>query len=593
MAECPGIALAGQAACLSDLLLKSPKQWDDAAMLSCRRPGGRWRSLTRAEVRQRVLRVSGWLQAQGVRPGDRIGVLAHNRIEWLLADFAILRLGAVTVPAYFTDPADSVQYIFNDAACCHILAEPGEQQAKLAGLDIPVTPLFGPLSDNTGPNLATVSRDSGWDGRLDTPAPERQDLATLIYTSGTTGRPKGVMLTHNNLLTDIVAGLGGVPVYPDDVFLSFLPLSHAFERTVGHFLAVAGGSRIAYAEDVTTLMRDMPDVRPTIVVSVPRLYEKIYAAVLKKLQRGSAIRRWLFEKAQALGIERFELGRSGKELTGGKAFSWRLLDHLVNTRLRQRMGGRLRLFISGGAALRPEIARFLLAADITVLPGYGLTEASPVLSVNRLERIRPETVGPALAGVELRLAEDGELLARGEMIMRGYWQRPEDTAEVLGDDGWLHTGDIARIDDEGFVSIVDRKKELMVLSNGENVSPARMEIQLHIPSIMQAIVVGEGRPHVTALIVADEEAMSKAWQQDEKQPLPPGWRHDPGVHAWLQQRINQALSDLPSFMQVEDFCFVDGPWTQENGCLTPTLKFRRKKILEIHAVEVERMYAGS
>lgn len=593
MAECPGIALARQAACLSDLLLKSPKQWDDTAMLSCRRSDGQWQSLTRAEVRQRVLRVSGWLHAQGVRPGDRIGVLGHNRIEWLLADFAILRLGAVTVPAYFTDPADSVQYIFNDAACCHILVEPGEQQAKLAGLDIPVTLLYGPLSGNTGPNLATVSRDSGWDGRPDIPAPGRQDLATLIYTSGTTGRPKGVMLTHNNLLTDIVAGLGGAPVYPDDVFLSFLPLSHAFERTVGHFLAVAGGSRIAYAGDVTTLMRDMPEVRPTIVVSVPRLYEKIYAGVQKKLQQGPAIGRWLFEKAQALGIERFELGRSGKKLTGGKAFIWRLLDHLVNARLRQRAGGRLRLFISGGAALSPEIARFLLAADITVLPGYGLTEASPVLSVNRPERIRPETVGPALAGVEFRLAEDGELLARGEMIMQGYWQRPEDTAEVLEDEGWLHTGDIARIDDEGFVSIVDRKKELMVLSNGENVPPARVEMQLHIPSIMQTIVVGEGRPYVTALIVPDEEAMSKAWQQDERQPLPPGWRHDLRVHVWLQQRINQALSDLPSFMQVEDFCFVDGPWTQDNGCLTPTLKLRRRKILEMYAEEIERMYAGA
>jgi len=589
MASCPGIELARQAACLSDLLFKSPRQWADAPMLGCRIPDGQWLSLTRGEVQQRVLRVAGWLQAQGVQAGDRIGVLGHNRIEWLLADFAILRLGAVTVPAYFTDPADSVQYVFNNAACCHIFVEPGEQQDKLAGLDIPVTPLSG----NTSPSLATISQDSSRDGRLDISAPERQDLATLIYTSGTTGRPKGVMLTHNNLLADVVAGLDAVPVYPNDVFLSFLPLSHAFERTVGHFLPVAGGAGIAYAEDVTTLMRDMPEVRPTIMVSVPRLYEKIHAGVQEKLQEGPAVKRWLFGMAQELGSERFELMQQGKAFAGCKAVRWKLLDHLVNSKLRQILGGRLRLFISGGAALSTGIARFLLAANITVQPGYGLTEASPVLAVNRQGNIKPDTVGPALAGVEFRLAEDGELLARGEMVMQGYWRRPEDTAEVLEDDGWLHTGDIAEIDAEGFIRIVDRKKELIVLSNGENVPPALIEMRiLHIPLIRQAMAVGEKRPHVSILIVADETAMAKAWQRDKKQPLPAGWRHVPEVHAWFQLRLNHVMSDLPSFMQIGDFCFVEAPWTQENGCLTPTLKLRRRKIFNLHAGDVKHLYAG-
>jgi len=588
MAECLGIDLAKQSDCLSDLLLKSPKQWNDSAMLSCRIADGQWQSLTRGEVQKRVLRVAGWLQAQGVSAGDRVGVLGHNSIEWLLADFAILRLGAVTVPAYFTDPPGSVQYVFSNADCCHVLAEPGEQQAKLEGLDIPTTPLSG-----AGDSLASISQDASWDGKLSAPAPEWKDLATLIYTSGTTGRPKGVMLTHGNLLTDVVAGLGGVPIFPEDVFLSFLPLSHGFERTVGHFLAVASGGRIAYAEDVTTLMRDMPEVKPTVMISVPRLYEKIYAGVQEKLRQGPAVKRWLFEKAQSLGAERFELSQHGKKLTGGKALGWKLLDHLVNTKLRQKMGGRLRLFISGGAALSPEIARFLLAADIIVLPGYGLTEASPVLTVNRQSKIKPETVGPALPGVEFSVAEDGELLARGPMIMQGYWQRPEDTAEVLGDDGWLHTGDIVEIDEDGFIRIVDRKKEIMVLSNGENVPPAlvEMRLQLHIPSISQAMAVGEGRQHVTALIVPDEEALERLWEEHTNQPLPSDWRNDSGVHTWFQQCINQALSDLPSFMQVEGFRFVEEPWTQDNGMLTPTLKIKRRKILELHATDIDAMYA--
>ena len=590
MAEtCLGIEQARQADCLSDLLLNSPKQWNDALMLSRRMADGQWQSLTRGEVQQRVLRVAGWLQAQGVNAGDRVGLLGHNCIEWLLADFAILRLGAVTVPAYFTDPPDSVQYVFNNAACCHVLVEPGEQQAKLEGLGIPATFLSG----ESGESLASVSMNADWDGKLDAPVPKSQDLATLIYTSGTTGRPKGVMLSHNNLLTDVVAGLGGVSVYPDDVFLSFLPVSHAFERLVGHFLAVASGSRIAYAEDVTTLMRDMPEVRPTVIISVPRLYEKIYAGVQEKLQQGPAVKRWLFEKAQALGSERFELSLHGKKLSGGKALGWKVLDHLVNAKLRQKMGGRLRLFISGGAALSPEIAHFLLAADITVLPGYGLTEASPVLAVNRLERTKPETVGPALPGVELKVAEDGELLARGPMIMQGYWQQPEDTAEVLKDDGWLHTGDIVEIDEEGFVRIVDRKKEIMVLSNGENVPPAlvEMRLQIEVPSVIQAMLVGEGRPYVTALIVPDEVALAKSWSKHASQPLPADWRNDPGIHTWFQQCINQILSNLPSFMQVEIFRFVDEAWTQDNGMLTPTLKFKRRKILELHATDIDAMYA--
>jgi len=586
--QCPGLDIVRQANCLSDLLFLSPPEWREKTMLQRRNYDGTWQQLTRIAVQHWVLRVAAWLLDQGIKPGDRVGVLGHNSVEWLLADFAILRIGAVTVPAYFTDPPEAIEYVFNDAGCKLVLAEAGEQLAKLKNIDLPVFPFRG----DEGDSIESVSRDVAWDGTLETTTLDRNSLATLIYTSGTTGNPKGVMLSHGNLLSDVQAGLGGVPVFPDDLFLSFLPVSHAFERTVGHFLAVASGAAIAYADDVTTLMRDMPEVKPTVMISVPRLYEKIYAGVNDKVVKGPAAKRWLFNQAQALGAERFELSQKGESLTGGKAVAWNILDHLVNAKLRDKMGGRLRLFVSGGAALSPTIARFLLAADITVLPGYGLTESSPVLTVNIEGKIKPETVGPALPGVSLRLAEDGELLASGDMVMQGYWNRPEDTAQVLDDDGWLHTGDIAEIDDDGYVRIVDRKKEIMVLSNGENVPPAVVEQQLtHDPCILQAMVIGDDRPHLTALLVPDVEHLAEAWKQDWQGELPVDWPASDKVHDWLYSRMKDHCRTLPGFMHVTDFALVEEEWTQENGLLTPTLKLKRRKILELHSEEVAGLYS--
>ncbi|MDX8396250.1 MAG: long-chain fatty acid--CoA ligase [Mariprofundaceae bacterium] len=586
---CHGIGLAEKARCLSDLLLRSPSEWLESPMLRTRLDDGTWRTLPRVSVQHRVLRVAAWLQSKGVQAGDRVGILGHNSIEWLIADFAILRLGAVTVPAYFTDPAEAVKYVFNDAECKFVFVEPGEQAQKLDGFHISHELLRG----DDGETLEKVSRDEHWDGKLDADIPSRSDLATLIYTSGTTGHPKGVMLTHDNLLTDVIAGLGGVPVFRNDVFLSFLPISHAFERTVGHFLVAACGSEIAYAEDVTTLMRDMPEVKPTVMISVPRLYEKIYAGVNEKMQQGPAVKRWLFGKAQALGTERFTLKQNGDDLIGLKAKVWGVLDHLVNEKLRAKMGGNLRLFISGGAALSPVIARFLLAADITVLPGYGLTETAPVLCVNSASHIKPDTVGPALPGVELKLADDGELYARGPMLMQGYWKNPKATAEVVDSEGWLHTGDIVEVDSDGFVKIIDRKKEIMVLSNGENVPPAVVEQCLtHDPCFLQALLVGENKPYLSALIVVDIEMLKACWQRKTRQALPQDWKNDGKVMSWLHQRINADTHELASFMQVKKFIVADEEWTQLGGLITPTLKLKRANILALYGDEITALYAG-
>ncbi|MDQ6987549.1 MAG: AMP-binding protein, partial [Mariprofundaceae bacterium] len=318
---CIGLKQAESASCLSDLLLASLPDLLDKPMLRCRRDDGSWQSWPRIRVQQAVLRVAAWLESTGVKPGDRVGILGHNSPEWFIADFAILRLGAVTVPAYFTDPPEAVRYVFDDADVAVIFVEEGEQQEKLEGVDKPFIAFHGKKE-----SIAAIAMDEAWDNRLEASCPERDQLATLIYTSGTTGHPKGVMLTHGNLLSDVVACIDAVPVFPNDLFLSFLPASHAFERTVGHFLPTACGSEIAYAEAVTTLLRDMPEVQPSIMISVPRLYEKIYAGVQAKLAAGPGIKRKLFNLAQKLGMQRFELRQQGSDLSGLNAVLWGMLD---------------------------------------------------------------------------------------------------------------------------------------------------------------------------------------------------------------------------------------------------------------------------
>ncbi|HXH64472.1 MAG TPA: AMP-binding protein, partial [Mariprofundaceae bacterium] len=282
----------------------------------------------------------------------------------------------------------------------------------------------------------------------------------------------------------------------------------------------------------------------------------------------------------------------GRALRGGRAVAWGVLDRLVNAQLRRKLGGRLRLFVSGGAALNPKIARFLLSAGITVLPGYGLTEAAPVLSVNPLRRIKPDTVGPALPGVELRLSADGELLARGPMVMQGYWNRPQETAEAIDAEGWLHTGDKAVIDTDGYVRIVDRAKEIMVLSNGENVPPAVVEQHLAMdPCVLQAMIVADGRDYVAALIMPDVPMLQQYWQREQGRSLPRDWRRDAGVRDWMLGRMAAHTHDLASYMQVQRFMFVDEEWTQESGLLTPTLKLKRRLIVDLHKNDIRRLYA--
>ncbi len=565
---------ATEASCLSDLLFSLPENWRDRALLAYRAEGGEWRSLTVAQVRQAVLRLAGWLEAYGIRPGDRVGLLVRNGPWWCVADFAILRLGAVSVPAYTTDPAERILQQFRDADCRLIIVDE-EQRGKLR--DLTGVPLLSCTEVIDGrPALCAIIEDARFDGGPGQAPPDRAALATLIYTSGTTGVSKGVMLSHGNILADIAAGLAAVPVTEDDVMLSFLPLSHAFERTIGHFLPIACGCRIAYAEAVTTLKRDMAEARPTIIITVPRLLEKVHAGVRHRLATKPRLLRQLFSFAQKLGWQ-----RARERLPALLYPCWWLLDRLLHAPIRRGMGGRLRLFVCGGAALAPEVGRFISATGLALLPGYGLSECAPVVSVNRPGSVDLKSVGTPLEGVEVHIAEDGELLIRGAMVMQGYWQRPEATAEVLDADGWLHSGDLARIDDKGHLHIIGRCKELIVLSNGENIAPTAIEAELlRDPCIEQAMVVGEGRPWLIALVVVNEEEMARNYG---------GGPED--AAAWLLARIQtREVEHLPHYALVRACLVCAEAWTQENGLLTATQKLRRHAIAGRYQREIGNTY---
>jgi len=364
-----------------------------------------------------------------------------------------------------------------------------------------------------------------------------------------------------------------------------------FERTVGHFAPVACGSGIAYAEDVTTLLRDIQEIKPTIMVSAPRLYEKIYSGVQEKLKNEPKIKQKLFAKTQELGKERFHASLDGNNLPFVKKIAWSILDKVVNKKLRDKMGGRIKFFVSGGAALDPKIADFLLASDIQVLCGYGLSESSPVLTTNPPSRNKPDTVGPAIPGVELKILEDGELLARGPMIMQGYWNKPKDTDQVLDSDGWLHTGDVVEIDSDGYVKIKGRKKEILVLSNGENIAPSIVEQYiLKDGCVLQTMAIGDSMKYISAIVIINKDIVIQEWEKDFNSNLPDNWKESIIANEWLLTRINQNAKSIPNYARVRKIILDDCEWTQKNGMLTPTLKLKREKILKLYEQEIKILY---
>lgn len=549
------------------------------------------------EVEYVVRKGSGALAALGLERGARAAILSENRIEWALADFACLCAGVVAVPIYSTLTPSQVGYILEDSGASLVFVSDREQREKVgeAVADWTEKPAIVVLDGDTGPGDAL-----SWDGflamgesrsrsalREEALKAEPEDVATLIYTSGTTGDPKGVMLTHQNLSSNVWAASEVLPVGPDDSSLSFLPLSHVLQRMVD-FLFFSKGCVIAHCT-IDSVGEEMRRIRPTKVVSVPRLYEKVY----QRVTGGSGIKGRLARWAAAVGREWEALHSAGRPVPAGLRLRYGLADRLVFGKIRKGLGGRLEYFVSGGAPLAPDINRFFYSAGVRILEGYGLTETSPVTNVNTLEHFRIGTVGRPLPGTEIRIADDGEILVRGPQVMKGYYGLPEKTAEVLDEEGWFCTGDIGEISEDGYLTITDRKKDLIKTSGGKYIAPQPIENRLKKnPLVDQSVVVGEGRKFCSVLVVpAFDRLREQAQGQVPRGAGAGALLEDPAVQKQLEDAIVGELGDLARYEMPKKIGLLRRPFTVEDGTLTPTQKVKRKVVLELYGDFIESFYA--
>ena len=554
--------------------------------------------MTWAQARDQTARWQAALMREGLAVGDRVGIMLRNCPQWVLFDQAALSLGLVVVPLYTEDRQDSVAYIINDAGVKVLLFENSEQWQALRSVcaQLPCMQRMISLDRIVGHDEARLLCAEEWLPAhavlVEERGRERDALATIMYTSGTTGRPKGVMLSHRNILFDAHAALLTCPVAGTDTMLSFLPLSHAFERTVGYYICVMAGVTVAYARSVQLLSEDLQTIRPTILVSVPRIFERVYGAIRAKLEDASPLRRKLFTLAVNVGWRLFEYeqGRAGWHLS---LLLWPLLKHLVASKVMARLGGRLRLTLCGGAALQPEISRIFIALGLPILQGYGLTETSPIVCANRLNNNFPSSVGLPLPGVEVRIDEQGALLVKGQNVMLGYWNNAEATRAMIDADGWLNSGDIASISESGHITITGRLKEIIVMSNGEKISPADMEQAILRDRLFDLVMVyGEGRPYLTALAVVNPAGWAHLAQEVGVRADMPESLHDPRIEQQVLQRIADQIKEFPGYAMVRRVLLLTEPWSVDNGLLTPTLKVKRGSVVERFAKEIDQLYQG-
>jgi len=560
-----------------------------------------WVSVTWAQVAAEVARWQAALTREGLVPGDRVAVMLKNCVEWVIFDQAALGLGLVTVPLYLDDRPDNAAYILDHADAKLLLVEGKVQHRKLAEIAGSVRGLQRIVSlvppENHLAEWSTrfvVAAD--WLAEAaGTPVPARHLtpdlLASLVYTSGTTGRPKGVMLTHENLLWNAYYASQCAHFDPHEVFLSFLPLSHTLERTGGYYLPMFLGAEVAYARSIAQLAQDLQTIRPTVLISVPRIYERVHARILDSLEKKGAAARALFRLAVWVGWRRFERSQ-GRAAWTPEQLLWPLLHKLVAGNVTEKLGGNLKLAISGGAALCPQIARVFIGLGVPLIQGYGLTEASPVVTVNRPESNVPSSIGQPLPGVEVKIGDDSELLTRSRCVMRGYWKNEQATRAVIDAEGWLHTGDQARVDADGHYTIIGRIKDIIVLSNGEKVPPADMESAILLdPLFEQAMIVGEGKPYLAAIVVLNDEHWRAFAAHLHVDPAQPDTLRDPKVVKALTRHVAQQLKHFPGYAQVRRLHLELKPWTVDDGLLTPTLKLKRNEVLARYRAEIEALYA--
>jgi long-chain acyl-CoA synthetase len=568
--------------------------------------GGRWTPIGYRELAEQVQDFSLGLLELGVRRGDRVAILSENRPEWAITDYACLAARAADVPIYPTLPARQAEYILRDSGAVAVVVSTAQLEklrsvrtrlpglAHVIGLD-PETAGPGVLSFGAVLARGRAARDRHpeWHDSALNVAPD--DLATLIYTSGTTGDPKGVMLSHGNIASNVTTCVDLFSFTGEDECLSFLPLSHIFERMFGHYCMFHAGVVINYAESVDAVPANMMEIRPHVMASVPRLYEKIYARVLDSVRSSSPLRKRIFAWGRRVGERWAELAIEKRRVPAGLQAQKLLADRLVFAKLRKRTGGRIRFFISGGAPLSPDIARFFYAAGLPVLQGYGLTETSPVMAVNTFQHHRLGTVGKAIPDVGIRIAPDGEIVTRGPNVMCGYFNKPEATAEAIDEEGWFHTGDIGMLDADDYLSITDRKKDLIVTAGGKNIAPQPIEILAKSSKfVATAVMIGDRRPFPVMLVVPNATQL-KGWANYKG--LPDGDLEHllslPEVRQKIEREVRMTLRDLAQFEMPKKLLLLSRDFTVESGELTPTLKVRRRIVEERHRVAIEALYRES
>lgn len=590
---------------LTELFFTAAERFDkpDAFLV---KTDGTYRPISHRQIVERVRHAALALRQLGIERGDRVAIVSETRVEWAIADYACLTAGLTDVPIYPSLPPDQIRYILQNSGAVAAFASTRIQAKKLESIRSQVPALRAVISFEPAGSASDMTLfDLESQGRaLETPelvANYRQDaltataddLATIIYTSGTTGVPKGVMLTHDNLYSNVFASVRALPIEGADTSLSFLPLSHIFARMADHYLMFATGTTIAYAESFETVPANLAEVRPTLVLSVPRLYEKFHARALENAISAGGMKQKIFFWATAVGAKwadaRLAGHRPGPILTAQYA----LARKLVYSKLHARTGGRLRYFVSGGAPLSPEINKFFYAAGLPILEGYGLTETSPVIAVNTPDAFRIGTVGRPIDGVEVKIAADGEILTRGPHVMRGYYNDPEATRAVIDDDGWFHTGDIGVLDD-GFLRITDRKKDIIVTAGGKNIAPQPLENRLAANKLVnQAVMIGDRRKYPVMLIVPDFDQLERVARE---QGL--SWKDRsslvamPEVRAIMERAMQESLAGVASFELPKKVGLLEHEFTIDRGELTPTQKIKRRVIDERYREVIDSLYAS-
>ncbi|VAW90771.1 Long-chain-fatty-acid--CoA ligase [hydrothermal vent metagenome] len=557
-----------------------------------------WENYTWYETSLLVAKWANKMKQEGLTKGDRIAIMLPNCIEWIICDQAAFNLGLVVVPLYINDRAENTGYIIKETQVKLIVFKTDEQWMIIneAMMHLASVTRFISIESVTNTEDERYTKLDEWISNSSDNLPEPVDtdknsLATIVFTSGTTGRPKGVMLSHNNILWNTHACSATEDFCPDDIFLSFLPLSHMFERTVGYYMPIMCGSNVAYARSIEQLGEDLQSIKPTILVTVPRIFERVYNKIQLGLNKKSKFANFLFNQSVNIGWQRFLISQKKSRKSLAQIF-WPILNLLVAGKIMAKLGGNMRLAICGGAPLSLDIAKTFIGLGLTLSQGYGMTEASPVVCTNELDDNEPDSVGQTLIDVEVALGEKDELLIRSPGIMMGYWNNEKATQNAIDDDNWLHTGDKAKIINR-HIYITGRLKEILVLSNGEKVPPPDIELAISSdPLIEQVILIGEGKPFLSAILVLNPILWKNVLTEHQINLSPEESLKDPNAINMVLKIIENKLINFPGYTDIYRIILTLEPWTVEAGLITPTLKLKRSNIIKLYSNDIEELYKG-